>query len=198
MGKKIFVLSTRNRGKLREFKRIIDSINLVTLDEIGFEWNIKEVGETFCENALIKARFPHDITGFPVISDDSGIVVPALGNSPGIYSARFAGENATDEENNKKLLKLVSRLPENQRSAYYFCCVAFCYDSRCVTFTGRVDGVITLEPRGEEGFGYDPLFYLPEYGRTMAELSPEEKDRISHRGRAIRKLLEYLKRKGLL
>ena len=188
------LVATRNRGKLKEIREILEDVDLLTLDDVGFNWKIKEVGETFCENALIKARFPHDMLNMPVIGEDSGIVVPALGGIPGVYSARFAGENATDEDNNRKLLEMVGKIPPEQRQAYYFCCVAFCDMGKCYTFTGRVDGEITMEPRGRGGFGYDPLFYLAEYGKTMAELLPEEKNRISHRGRAFRKLAEFLRK----
>ena len=186
------VVATRNNGKLKEFQRILSGYELLSLKDINFSWDIKEVGSTFCENALIKARFVHDMLLLPVVSDDSGIVVPALGNIPGIYSARFSGPNADDEKNNKKLLEMVKELPENKRSVYYFCCVAFCLKGRCYTFTGKVDGEITITPRGTKGFGYDPIFYVPQYGQTMAELSSEEKDRISHRGNALRSLKRFL------
>ncbi len=188
------LVATRNRGKLREINSLLPDVELLTFDDVDFRWKIKEVGKTFCENALIKARFSHDILNMPVIGEDSGIVVPALGDAPGVYSARFAGENATDEENNRKLLKLVSQLPQEDRKAYYFSCVAFCYGNRCYTFTGRVDGEITLEPRGDGGFGYDPLFFLPHLNRTMAELDPDEKNRISHRGEALRKFKEFFEK----
>ena len=186
------IVATRNNGKLKEFQRILSGHELVSLKDINFSWDIKEVGNTFCENALIKARFVHDMILSPVVSDDSGIVVPALGNIPGIFSARFAGPDADDEKNNKKLLEMVKELPEDRRSAYYSCCVAFCLKGRCYTFTGKVNGEITLMPRGTKGFGYDPIFYVPQYGKTMAELSPEEKDRISHRGSALRFLKKFL------
>ncbi len=193
-----FLIATRNPGKKRELEQILKGLKLITLTDINFRWEIKEVGNTFCENALIKARFPHELTQLPVISDDSGIVVPALGYLPGIYSARFSGEEANDEKNNNKLLEMVSVLPEEKRNAYYFCCAAFCYNEKCWTFTGKVDGIITLYPRGKGGFGYDPLFFLPEYNKTMAEISSEEKNRISHRGKAFKNLMKFIQRYFLL
>jgi XTP/dITP diphosphohydrolase len=190
------ILATRNPHKLRELGDLLRPHELEPLPE-GLELP-PESGTTFADNALIKARAAAGATGEPSVADDSGIEAAALGGAPGVWSARYAGESATDEEN---LAKLLHEVPEDgDRGVAYVCALAFVDpggEERLVE--GRCEGVLALEPRGEGGFGYDPAFVPDDYpdGRTMAELSPEEKDAISHRGRAARALLKELPELGL-
>jgi XTP/dITP diphosphohydrolase len=182
------VLSTRNDHKVREFAGLLDGLDVAPLpDAVQLP---PETGETFAENALVKARTAAAATGGPAIADDSGVESAALGGAPGVRSARFAGEDATDEEN---LALLLERAPAGSPLAYV-CVIAFVDGAEERVFEGRCTGVLAAEPRGDGGFGYDPAF-LPDDvsdGRTMAELAPAEKDAISHRGRAARALLQWL------
>ena len=182
------VLSTRNAHKVREFAGLLEGIEVVPLPaEVELP---PETGATFAENALVKARAAAAATGGAAIADDSGIESAALGGRPGVRSARFAGEDATDEEN---LAKLLREAPAGSAVAYV-CVVAYVDGARERLFEGRCTGTLAAAPRGEGGFGYDPAFVPDDVrdGRTMAELAPEEKDAISHRGRAARLLLEWL------
>ena len=184
------VLATRNAHKLRELEPLLAPHELVLLPE---EVDLPpETGENFVENALIKARAAAKATGHAAVADDSGIAAAALGGRPGVHSARYAGEDATDEENLAKLLSEVS--PDGDRAVAYECALAFVDARGELTVQESCEGELTHQPRGEGGFGYDPAF-VPrdsEDGRTMAELSPEEKDAISHRGRAARALAARL------
>jgi len=184
------VLATRNAHKLRELEPLLAPHELVLLPE---EVDLPpETGENFVENALIKARAAAKATGHAAVADDSGIAAAALGGRPGVHSARYAGEDATDEENLAKLLREVS--PDGDRAVAYECALAFVDARGELTVQESCEGELTHQPRGEGGFGYDPAF-VPrdsEDGRTMAELSPEEKDAISHRGRAARALAARL------
>ncbi len=184
------VLATRNAHKLRELEPLLAPHELMLLPE---EVDLPpETGENFVENALIKARAGAKATGHPAVADDSGIAAAALGGRPGVHSARYAGEDATDEENLAKLLREVS--PDGDRAVAYECALAFVDARGELTVQESCEGELTHQPRGEGGFGYDPAF-VPrdsEDGRTMAELSPEEKDAISHRGRAARALAARL------
>lgn len=187
------VLATRNEHKLREFRALVTGHELVPLPEpVQLP---PETGETFADNALGKARAAAQATGLPAIADDSGITAAALGGAPGVRSARFAGEDASDEDNLAKLLRDVPA--GGDRSVAYVCAIAYVRpDGTERLFEGRCHGSLAAEPRGAGGFGYDPAF-LPAAladGRTMAELAPSEKDRISHRGRAARALLAWLER----
>jgi XTP/dITP diphosphohydrolase len=186
------VLSTRNAHKVREFAGLLDGIDVAPLPE-----DVElppETGETFAENALVKARTAAAATGGPAIADDSGIAAAALGGAPGVRSARFAGEDATDEEN---LAKLLREAPAGSALAYV-CVIAWVDGGRERLFEGRCTGTLAADPRGDGGFGYDPAFVPDDLadGRTMAELAPEEKDAISHRGRAARALLAWLREHG--
>jgi XTP/dITP diphosphohydrolase len=181
------VLSTRNAHKVREFAGLLDGVDVAPLpDSVVLP---PETGETFAENALVKARTAAAATGEAAIADDSGIESAALGGAPGVRSARFAGEDATDEEN---LAKLLREAPAGSALAYV-CAIAYVDGDEERLFEGRCTGTLAAEPRGDGGFGYDPAF-LPDLadGRTMAELAPEEKDAISHRGRAAHALLRWL------
>jgi XTP/dITP diphosphohydrolase len=186
------VLATRNAHKLREFRVLMEPHELVPLpDEVVLP---PETGETFEENARVKAVAAADGTGLPAMADDSGIEAAALGGRPGVRSARYAGEDATDEEN---LAKLLAEVPEGgDRRVAYVCALAYAEpgDGKPRVFTERCEGELAPKPRGDGGFGYDPAFVPADRddGRTMAELSVAEKDAISHRGRAARALLEWL------
>jgi XTP/dITP diphosphohydrolase len=191
------VVSTRNEHKLRELREILDSLELLPLPaEVELP---PEDAETFAENALDKARAAHAATGMAAIADDSGIAARALGGRPGPRSARYAGPDATDEENLNLLLRELA--DKEDRSVAYVCALAFvAADGREELVEGRCEGTLASEPRGTRGFGYDPAFVPvdtgPEDDRTMAELDPDEKHAISHRGRAARKLAELLEAAG--
>ena len=170
--------------------RFVEGVTLLSLDDIGYEGDIEEDGNTFSENALIKARVAAS-TGKIGVGDDSGLCVNALGGAPGIFSARFAGEEHDDEANNQKLLRELS--DKNDRSAYFVSTIACVLpDGREFFVEGRAEGEILAEAHGENGFGYDPLFYYPPYKKTFAELSAEEKNTISHRARAIEAFADAL------
>lgn len=189
------VLASGNKGKIAEFQRLLEGLDIQVhsmkeYPEIG---EIVEDGATFAENALKKARTVCQATGKPALADDSGLMVDALDGAPGIYSARFAGEQHNDADNNAKLLKLLESVPDEKRTAQFFCAIAIALpDGRQYTVEGTCPGTILRELKGEGGFGYDPLFYVAELGKTFAELSMEEKNRISHRGHANRKAVEIL------
>ncbi len=184
------VLATRNEHKLRELAQLLRSVRLEPLPpEVELP---PETGTTFVDNALVKARVAATATGLPAIADDSGIEAAALGGAPGVWSARYAGEAATDEEN---LDKLLHEVPDEDRRVSYVCALVYVEPGgREEVVHGRCDGVLSAEPRGDGGFGYDPAFVPADYddGRTMAELSVDEKDAISHRGRAARALARKL------
>ena len=189
------IIASRNRGKISEIESIIGIESLVyqDLESLGFTDEVAETGSSFEENALLKARTVYERYALPVVADDSGLTVDYLHGAPGIFSARFSGPGATDRENNELLLSMLEGLPPGLRAAYFVCCACFFYDKDSyVTTEGRVGGFITYEPEGENGFGYDPLFYLPEYRRTMAQLAEEEKNRISHRAESFRKLKPHI------
>jgi len=186
------VLATRNEHKLREFREALPSIEVLRLpDDVELP---PETGETFAENALAKARAAHAATGLPAIADDSGIEAAALDGRPGVRSARYAGEHATDEENLQKLLDEVAAADGDRRVAYVCALVHVTGDGAEWLFERRCSGRLESEPRGSGGFGYDPAFIPDDYddGRTMAELTPDEKHAISHRGRAARAFRDWL------
>jgi XTP/dITP diphosphohydrolase len=188
------LLATRNRGKIGEMSRILQvpGIRLLCLDDFPSAPEAQETGAGFGENALIKARTAAHHSGLPSLADDSGLVVDALGGRPGIYSARYAGPEAGDRGNIEKLLKELAGVPPGERVARFVCHAALVFQERAYQAEGRLEGLITTEPRGTGGFGYDPVFLLPERDLTLAELAPEEKDRTSHRARALQKLKPLL------
>lgn len=196
---KKIVLASGNAGKLREFSAMLSDVGLefVRQSELGVADAVED-GLTFVENSLIKARNAAKITGMPAMADDSGIVVDALGGAPGLYSARYAGEHGGDAANNAKLLEALRDVPEAQRTARFYCCIVYlrhAEDQLPIIAEASWEGRILFEASGANGFGYDPLFYVPTHGCSSAELPPEEKNRISHRGQALRKLhalLEHL------
>jgi XTP/dITP diphosphohydrolase len=195
---KKLVLASSNPGKLRELSALLDDSQYKIYPQADFNVpDVAETGTTFVENAIIKARHAAQHTGYAALADDSGIVVDALNGEPGVYSARFSGSNASDEANNALLVEKLRSVPEAQRSARYQAVIVYmrnAADPSPIICEGSWEGVIVLEAKGSGGFGYDPYFYLPEYGCTSAELSAEEKNRISHRGQALRLLLERLPR----
>ncbi len=190
------VLASHNKHKIAELQallsRHIPDIEILSLSDVGLEGDIVEDGKTFEENALIKANFAAR-SGYIGIGDDSGLCVEALGGEPGIYSARYAGEDADDEKNNKKLLDALAREP--YRNAKFVCCIACVFpgSSKPLVVLGETYGEILVNPRGEGGFGYDPLFWVDELGKTYAELTADEKNLISHRAKAIENLAKLLK-----
>lgn len=191
------VAATGNKGKLNEIKCILKDFDLevVSMYNAGVKNAIKETGRTFKENALLKAETVFEITGEMVMADDSGLEVDYLNGAPGVYSARFAGEGATDEENNSKLLKLLHGVSFKKRSARFVCCIAvFLSSKEYFTVSGKCEGYIGLKPRGDKGFGYDPLFFMPEYEMSMAEIGMTHKNVISHRGKALKKMVKKLKK----
>ena len=193
---KKMVLASGNAGKLREIKRILEDLDveIVAQSELGVS-DADETGRTFVENALIKARHAAAATGLPVIADDSGLVVEALDGRPGVYSARYSGADATDDSNIDKLLDEMQRVPAGERGAAFHCCACFVTpdDASSLIAEGRWEGAILTERRGADGFGYDPVFFDPECGRTAAELGPEQKNARSHRGKALTALAEMMR-----
>ena len=192
---KEILIATCNKGKLREIELLLHGVVSRICSPADFPPmpEVEENGETFAANAVLKARAAFNATGLPVIADDSGLVVDALGGRPGVRSARFAGEGSSDGENNTLLLKEMQGIPVENRTGSFCCVVAFCRENgECITFDGELKGVILDEPKGRGGFGYDPLFLVPEYGRTVAELPMAIKNAISHRGQAFAKMKRYL------
>ena len=189
------VIASGNSGKLREFQTLFNGSGIELLAQSAFGVPaVEETGLSFVENALLKARHASRHTGLPALADDSGIEVDALRGTPGIYSARYAGPHATDAENNRKLLAALAQTPDEERGARYQCVIVYLRheeDPMPVICEGTWEGVIARSYKGDGGFGYDPLFYLPEQGRTAAELGADEKNLISHRGQATRALQTY-------
>ena len=189
------VLASRNAGKLKEIVRLLESegVSVLSLDGFPDAPEVVEDGDTFAANAVKKAETIARATGLPCLADDSGLVVAALQGRPGVHSARFAGDSADDRSNNLKLLAEMALVPEEQRQAAFCCVMALCLpDEPTRLFEGRVEGLILKQGQGDGGFGYDPLFWLPEFGCTMAELPVDIKNKISHRGLALRQVVEYL------
>jgi len=189
---KKIVLASGNQGKLREFAQILQQFDFEVIPQSQFKVpDVAETGLSFVENAVIKARNAAQHTGLPAMSDDSGIEVDALDGSPGIYSARFAGPNATDADNNKLLIEKLKDIPDAQRTARYHCVIVYMHhanDPMPLICQGSWEGKVLHEPHGQHGFGYDPFFYVPTHNCTSAELLPEVKNQLSHRGQALRAL----------
>lgn len=190
------VLASSNNGKLRELASLLApfGFDLVAQNTLGVE-TPPETGHTFAENALLKARYAAAATNLPAIADDSGIEVDALGGRPGIYSARYAGEGASDQDNLRKMLGELRKVPASQRTARYQCVIAFvtaAADQEPILAAGTWEGTLINNPRGLGGFGYDPIFVPRGFDRTAAELGPQEKNSLSHRGQALRALVTQL------
>jgi XTP/dITP diphosphohydrolase len=191
----LLVLATNNQGKIREIEKMFDlpRLKIRSLRDFPDLPEVVEDGRTFLENAFKKAESCSRATGHPALADDSGLEVDYLKGAPGIYSARFSGADATDEANNRKLLSQLTGVPEEKRTARFVCqMVLYFSEGNWIQTEGFCPGIIAAGPRGEHGFGYDPVFYLPEFGKTMAELPLEEKNRISHRARALLKIRVHL------
>lgn len=190
------VLATGNPGKVRELAHLLADFGLevVAQTELGVD-DADETGLTFIENAILKARHAAQITGLPAVADDSGLAVDFLGGAPGIYSARYSGEGATDQKNLEKLLDALKDVPEGQRQAQFHCVLVYtrhAEDPTPLVCHGSWAGEIIRAPAGEGGFGYDPIFYVPALGKTAAELTREEKSAVSHRGLALAQLLQAM------
>lgn len=191
------VLATGNAGKVRELAHLLADFGLdvVAQTELGVE-SAEETGLTFIENAILKARHAAAVTGLPAVADDSGLTVDFLGGAPGIYSARYAGVDASDQQNLDKLLVALKDVPQGQRNAQFHCVLVYmrhAADPTPLVCHGSWAGEITFAQAGEGGFGYDPIFYVPELGKTAAELSREEKSAVSHRGQALKLLFAAMK-----
>ncbi len=196
------LLATRNPGKVREYSLLLQDapFQLTSLTAEGIDEEVVESGDTLERNAELKALYYASKDEYLVVADDSGLEVDALGGLPGPISARFAGEGASDSDRIARLLRELEGLPWEKRTARFRCVIAIARMNRVVQLCqGECEGIIGFEPRGQQGFGYDPVFYLPELDKTMAELSIEEKNRLSHRGKAARRALEVLRdiRRGM-
>ena len=193
---KKIILASNNKGKIREFNTMLDGLyEVISMSDRQVE-EVPETGLTFVENALIKARNASEQSGLPALADDSGIVVDALGGGPGIYSARYAGNHGDDEANTKKLLDDMQSVPDGKRTGRFWCAIVFvehANDPTPIIIQRGWEGEILREKVGGNGFGYDPIFYVPTHGCASAELAPEIKNTISHRGRALAALLKELK-----
>ncbi|MFC3909073.1 RdgB/HAM1 family non-canonical purine NTP pyrophosphatase [Legionella dresdenensis] len=188
------ILATSNAGKIAELKAILSPLTCISQSSLDIE-SAEETGLSFIENALIKARHASRLSGKPALADDSGLVVAALGGEPGIYSARYAGSGASDNDNIKHLLTRLEPFPGNQRSAYFYCAIALvrhAEDPVPLIACGQLDGIISTELAGEYGFGYDPVFYIPAQGCTAAQLPAKTKNAISHRANALKQLQQQL------
>jgi XTP/dITP diphosphohydrolase len=193
---KKIILASNNTGKIREFNAMLTGIyEVVSMSDMNVK-EVPEIGLTFVENALIKARNASEQSGLPALADDSGIVVDALNGAPGIYSARYAGNHGDDEANTQKLLDNMAQVADAQRSARFWCAIVFvehANDPTPIIIQRGWEGEIMREKSGENGFGYDPIFYVPTHKKSSAELSSEQKNDISHRGKALQALLSELK-----
>ncbi|WP_017347664.1 XTP/dITP diphosphatase [Pantoea sp. A4] len=191
------VLATGNPGKVRELADLLSAfgLDIVAQTDLGVE-SAEETGLTFIENAILKARHAAQQTGLPAIADDSGLAVDALGGAPGIYSARYAGEDASDEQNLLKLLDALETVPDGERQAQFHCVLVYvrhAADPTPLVFHGSWEGEIARTPAGSDGFGYDPVFYVPALGKSAAELTKDEKRAVSHRGKALTLLLDAMR-----
>jgi XTP/dITP diphosphohydrolase len=183
---RILVIATRNKGKTAEIRDLLDTfpITIKNLDDFGPIPEVIEDGETFDDNAYKKASFTARVLGYPALADDSGLMVDALGGAPGVHSARYAGPEATDEQRCQKLLAQMENEPE--RKAAFMCVISIAVPTGpALTYEGRCEGLITQTPAGDQGFGYDPVFYYPPFEKTFAQLTMAEKSQVSHRGKAL-------------
>jgi len=192
---KQIIIATKNKGKAKDFEALFNphGYQVLTLHDVADHMDVEETGTTFEENALLKARALAEYLQAIVIADDSGLEIDALDGRPGVYSARYAGEEKSDEANMQKVLEELQGVPESERTARFVCAIAVASPSiEPFTVRGTCEGVIATERRGTNGFGYDPIFFVPSEGKMMAELSPEEKGAISHRGNALKQLSSRL------
>ena len=190
------IFATGNQGKMKEIKMILEGLGVpvVSMKEAGITAEIEENGSTFEENAIIKAKTIMELTGEPVLADDSGLEIDYLNGAPGIYSARYMGEDTSYDIKNGAILSQLEGIPDEKRTARFVCVIACAMpDGSILTSKGTMEGIIGHEIRGNNGFGYDPIFYLPDCGCTSAELSPDQKNDLSHRGKALRVMKELLR-----
>ncbi len=186
---KRLIFATGNENKMKEIRMILGDLDyeILSMKEAGIDVDIVEDGKTFEENAMIKAKAISKIANCLVLADDSGLEVDYMDKQPGIMSARWMGEDTSYRIKNQKIIDNLEGVPKEQRTARFVCAIAAAFpDGKVITKRGTIEGIIGYEERGENGFGYDPIFFVPEYGKTTAELSPEEKNKISHRGKALR------------
>ena len=195
------IFATTNQGKVREIKTILGDIgeDILSLKEAGISADIVEDGSTFEENAIIKAKAIMELTGQIVLADDSGLEVDAMNKEPGIYSARFMGEDTPYEEKNRAIIERLEGVEGDARSARFVCVIAAAFpDGEVITTRGTIEGIIAKEPAGANGFGYDPIVYVPEYGMTTGQMEPEQKNAISHRGKALVAMKKILKERNII
>lgn len=195
------IFATTNQGKVREIKAILGDIgeDILSLKEAGITADIVEDVTTFEENAIIKAKAIMELTGQIVLADDSGLEVDAMNKEPGIYSARFMGEDTPYEEKNRAIIERLEGVEGDARSARFVCVIAAAFpDGEVITTRGTIEGVIAKEPAGTNGFGYDPIVYVPEYGMTTGQMEPEQKNAISHRGKALMAMKKILKERNII
>lgn len=193
---KKLIFATGNEGKMKEIRMILGDLDyeILSMKEAGITADIVEDGKSFEENAIIKATAISKLANCLVLADDSGLEVDYMDKMPGIFSARWLGEDTSYAVKNQKIIENLSGVPDDKRTARFVCAIAAAFpDGRVVTKRGTIEGIIGYEERGENGFGYDPIFFLPEYGKTTAELSPEEKNKISHRGKALQMIKDELR-----
>lgn len=190
---KSIILASNNKDKVKEVKEILKGYDIISMKEAGIDVDIEENGTTFEENALIKARAIMKLTGQITMADDSGLEIDYLNKAPGVYSARFMGHDTSYDIKNKALIQKLEGVKGSDRSGRFVCAIAVCFpDGREIVKRGIMEGLIAEEIKGDNGFGYDPIVYLPEYGKTSGELAPEEKNKISHRGKALALIKEEL------
>lgn len=190
---KSIILASNNKDKVKEVKEILKGYDIISMKEAGIDVDIEENGTTFEENALIKARAVMKLTGQITMADDSGLEIDYLNKAPGVYSARFMGHDTSYDIKNKALIQKLEGVKGSDRSGRFVCAIAVCFpDGREIVKRGTMEGLIAEEIKGDNGFGYDPIVYLPEYGKTSGELAPEEKNKISHRGKALALIKEEL------
>ena len=194
---KRIIFATGHEGKMREIRMILEDLGVpvLSMKEAGISADIEENGKSFAENAAIKAKAIMEMTGEIVMADDSGLEIDYLDGAPGIYSARFMGEDTSYDIKNKALIDKLAGVPDEKRTARFVCAIACALpDGQILESRGTMEGIIGYEIKGENGFGYDPIFYLPECGCTSAEISPEKKNELSHRGKALRAMKEKLEK----
>lgn len=197
MGRETIVFATKNKGKIKEINAILADmdVDVVSMEDAGITTDVLEDGTTFEENAMKKAVQIMEISGKITLSDDSGLEIDAMGKAPGVYSARFMGEDTPYPERFHAIFEKLKDVPEEKRTARFASCIAAAFpDGRRLVSYDTVEGIIGWEAKGDNGFGYDPIFFVPEKGKYMAELAPEEKNAISHRGKALRKMKELLRK----
>lgn len=190
------IIASKNKGKINEIKDILKELpfEIISMKDAGYDFEIEENGNTFDENAMLKAKTLFKHTGGMVLADDSGLEIDFLNGAPGIYTARFAGEQVSQEGKNDRIIRLLSGIDSPYRTARFICSIAFVSNERSFTVNGAAEGIIAEKSEGSAGFGYDPIFFMPEHEKTMAQLPDSVKNKVSHRARALYNLREELKK----